>query len=144
MTKNEAKPLIEEHYHIQELIENQTKRANEREYYRQQSKNKALRGELIADSKDIEIKEFYCRTCKQDFPSLAHKQVEVDWSNTDQHIAFFKTKHSCGTWCIRYITDRLDDPYWMESPKVYRDRGEHYQDLIQPFENGYNLLYGRQ
>lgn len=143
--KHEPKPLIEEHWHIQNLIKSQQKRAEEREYYRSQAKDKTLRGDLITDSQEFTPKDFFCKKCDVDFISLAHKQVEIDWTNTDQSIAFYKTKHKkCGTWVMRYVTDRLKDPYWQLSKVVATDRGKHSLDLLQPFENNYNLVYGKK
>tara|TARA_R110000868_G_scaffold86958_1_gene243526 strand:- start:15615 stop:15959 length:345 start_codon:yes stop_codon:yes gene_type:complete len=102
------------------------------------------REDLIKDSKSVDIKEFWCDECKMDFAELVWKQVEVDWSNTAQRIAFYKTKHECGNWCIRLITDRNRDAYWFESMQVSRDRGKHHNDILQSFETGYNLLYGKR
>lgn len=138
------RPEIEHHYHIRELIEAQEKRTDDRNYHRNRLKAKEDRDEVIRDAKPVEIKEFWCDECGVDFAELVWKQVEVDWSNTTQNIAFYKTKHECGNWCIRFITDRWRDPYWFESTQVSVDRGKYHNALIQPFETGYQLLYGRK
>jgi len=137
------RPEIEHHYHIQELIEKQEIRTKDRNFYREQAKAKEERQELIADSADVDVKDFWCADCKRDFCALSHKEIEVDWSNTSQFVAFYRTKHTCGKWCIRYITDRNRDPYWFKSKKVAADRRDHHNDLLQPFETGYNMLYGK-
>jgi hypothetical protein len=142
--KTKPKPLIEEHYHIQELIEGQERRTADRNRHRMLAKQKAERGSVIDEAPPKCFKDFYCSDCNEDFVAITVKQVEMDWTNPLQNIAFYKVKHPCGKWCIRYITDGLEDPYWMQSPRVARDRGEHYADLIQPFENNYNLLYGKK
>ena len=139
------RPITESHYHIRELIENQEKRTNDRNLSRSKEKEKAEREEEILKAKPADIIEFYCTDCEEDFAQVAFKQVETDWSNTSQRIAFYKSKHDdCGAWAIRYITDKYSDPYWSESKQVARDRGKHYADILQPWETGYNLLYGRK
>lgn len=138
------KPLIEEHWHIQELITAQKKRADERTYYRDKAKMKQEREDTINAEPMACVKEFYCRACNVDFLAPAIKQLQSDWNKPEQSVAFYQTKHrACGTWTMRHITEKLEDPYWFKSKKIAVDRGKHYEDLIQPFQNGYNLLYGK-
>lgn len=138
------RPLIEEHYHIGELIERQEARVRDKNMHREREKEKDERDALINDSKKVDRKEFFCRKCDKDFVGIAQLQVEEDWNGTDQRIAFYKTKCFCGKWCIRLVTDRDRDPYWRMSRLVRADRANHANDLLQPFEEGYNLLYGKQ
>lgn len=138
------RPLIEEHYHIRELIERQDKRSQDRSYHQQKIKDKEERTLLIKDSKRAVLTDFFCPLCKLDFKSVSFKQVEQDWSNMAQDIAFYRTKCFKGHWCIRHITDKLKDTFWMNSKAVAKDRGKHFKDIIQPFENNYNLLYGKR
>lgn len=138
------RPEVEHHPHIRMLIEGQEKKANDRIRHRDREKEYAERQEEIDRYKDIDIVEFFCSLCQEDFAHIAHKQVEIDWSNSRQNVAFYKGKHDCGTWAIRHITDKFSDPYWLESPQVARDRGKHHNDILQSFETGYNLLYGRK
>lgn len=140
MNKYDPKPLIESHYHIQSLIEGQRKRVDEREYYRDKEKYKKERNDLIKEAHLVAVTEFYCDKCKQDFKSMAIKQIETDWT-LNQFVAFYKAKCDVGHWCIRYITDKNADPYWMRSRAVARDRGTHYKEILQPGETGYNMMY---
>jgi hypothetical protein len=126
------------------LIDQQEKRAKDRIQSRDREKMLAERQEEIDRAKEWDVIEFFCAQCQEDFAHFANKQVETDWSNTAQKIAFYKGKHDCGTWAIRHITDKFNDPYWLESPQVARDRGTHHNDLLQPFETGYQLLFGRK
>jgi hypothetical protein len=135
-------PLIEDHYHIQELIEGQEKRSNDRTYHQNRIKAIEERNELIRDNKDIVLTDFWCEECKKDFKSIAIKQIEDDWSS-NQLIAFYKTKCFKGHWCIRFITDKQRDGFWQKSRFVALDRGNHFRDIIQPFETGFNMLYGK-
>lgn len=138
----QPRPNIEQHHHIRNLIELQEKRSFEREYYR--SKEKEERLSTIKESSLVVVTDFYCCKCKEDFKSMSVKEVETDWSNENQYVAFYKAKCFKGHWCIRFITDKLSDPFWMNSKLIALDRGRHYQDILQPSENGYNLLYGRK
>ena len=143
MNKHEPKPLIEHHYHIQELIDAQEKRVEDRNRHREREKERAERDDIIKDAKVVVVTDFWCEHCKQDFKSMAIKQVEKDWT-ADQDIAFYKTKCDQGHWCIRLITDRQRDAFWVKSKLMVLDRGNHYADTLQPWETGFNLLYGRK
>lgn len=138
------RPEIEQHYHIRELIEGQEKKTADRAYHMAKNKARAERGELIADNKDFDIKDFYCTACRKDFVGAAWKQEEVDWANPTQTIAFYKTKCWCGKWCIRYITDKPFDPYFALSRRLAMERTKHVNDILQPFETGFNLMYGKK
>lgn len=142
MTNHGPKPLIEEHWYIQELIDGQQKRVDDKEYHREKEKEKQERNKLILDAPLVAVTDFYCNQCQKDFKSMAIRQLEQDWT-FNQFIAFYKAKCDNQHWCIRYITDKQHDPYWMRSKAVARDRGVHHNDILQPFETGYNMLYGK-
>lgn len=134
-------PLVEDHYHIRELIEAQEKRSADRQQYRDREKLRDERNSDVRDAKAMELKPFWCDKCQEDFFAQSIKEVEVDWSCPTQYIAFYRTKHWCHTWCMRLITDRHRDAYWFRSKEVARDKGKHYQDLLQPHQTGFNTLY---
>lgn len=139
------RPEIEQHYHIRDLIEGQEKRTADKNAHRNRAKEREERNSLIRDAKWVEVKPFWCATCRTDFYAREVKHVEVDWTNTTQNIAFYKTKHkTCGEWTMRLITDRHKDAYWFKSKMVRADQGKHFKDTIQPFQTGFNLLYGKQ
>lgn len=133
----------EEHYHIQDLIKAQEKRSYDRQFHRNRIKELEEREDLIKDAKTFIVTDFWCDKCKEDFKSQAVKQIEVDWSNTSQRKAFYKTKCWKGHWCIRLITDKFKDKFWQKSKSCALDRGRHAVDIIQSFETGYNLVYGK-
>lgn len=139
-----AKPLIEEHYHIEHLIETQQKRSEDRQYHKDRIAALEEREKLIADAKRIVHTDFHCSRCRKDFTANAILQVEIDWANETQRIAFYKTKHrECGNWCIRLVTDKASDAFWVRSRRVVRERQDFHNDLVQPHETGFNLLYGK-
>lgn len=136
------RPNIENHYHIQELIEAQEKRSDERTYHRNKEVEKNERESLIKDAKLVVVTDFYCLKCKSDFKSVSIKEIENDWS-APQRIAFYKSKCDKGHWCIRLITDKLKDGFWVRSRLCALDRGRATLDILQPHETGYNILYGK-
>lgn len=137
-------PLVEDHYHIQDLIIAQEKRAEDRNYHRTRVKDSEDRNELIKSVQMLVVTDFYCDRCGKDFKAQAVKQVETDWTNSRQSIAFYKTKCYAGHWCIRLITDKEKDGFWTKSKLVALDRGNHFADTVQPYETNFNLLYGKK
>lgn len=132
-------PLVEDHSYIRELINRQERRTADKKYHQEVEKKRDAVLKDIKGFKDIELLDFYCEQCNKDFIGRARKQID-SW----QTIAYYKVKHKCGTWCIRHITDRIRDPYFYNSRKVARDRGENFKDLLQTFETGFNLVHGKK
>lgn len=132
-------PTIEDHYHIQELINSQEKRSEDRGRHQQIERQRDLAQKDIKGFKDVELLDFWCDRCHKDFVGRARKQVD-NWSPK----AYYKIKHTCGKWCIRHITDRILDRYFFKSVKVAIDRGKAFGDMLQPFQSGYNTLYKKQ
>lgn len=132
-------PLIEDHYHIRELIEAQQKRAADRTNWQEQKKNIDAFQKYVDGFKNVELLDFYCERCEVDFVGRARKQVD-SW---DQ-LAYYKIKHRCGTWCMRLITHRFRDKYFFRSKKVAYDRSVNSKEMLQPFQTGYNMMYGKQ
>jgi len=136
-------PTIEDHYHIQDLINSQEKRSNDRSYHRDKAKERAERDAVLLDSKRYTVTDFWCQECREDFKGRAVRQIETDWNNPEQRIAFYRSKCAEGHWCIRLITDKNRDGFWMRSKRLALDRGNHVADIIQPFQSGFNMLYGK-
>ncbi len=137
------KPLVEQHYHIQDLINAQEKRVSDRNYHRNQEKERADREDTINKAQLFVMTDFWCDKCKQDFKSQSIKEIEQDWYS-GQRNAFYRSKCDKGHWCIRLITDKLKDGFWMKSTAIAKDRGKHFADLLQPGETNYNMLYGKK
>lgn len=138
------RPEIENHFHIRELIEGQEKRAADRSYHQERKKSLEERDKDIREAKGKEVKMFWCNHCEKDFVGEAVKQVEIDWSNTSQRIAFYRTKCFCGQWAMRLITDTHKDSYFFRSKKVAQDRFNATLDLLQPHQTNYELLYSKK
>ncbi len=142
--ENTPRPDIEQHYHVRELIERQEKRASDRQDYRDREKQRADRSHEINSTVSFTVTDFWCGKCRKDFKAQAIRQIETDWTNTEQQIAFYRTKHWCGAWCIRFITDKHRDGFYIRSLRASLDRGNHFADTIQPFETNYELLYSKK
>jgi hypothetical protein len=137
-------PLTEDHYHIQNLINGQEKRTADRVYHQNRVKALEERDKEIASVQDMVLTDFYCERCGKDFKAQAVKQIETDWTNSSQKVAYYKTKCFQGHWCIRLITDKNKDAFWTKSKQVAIDRGKGFNDMIQPGETNFNLLYGHK
>ena len=133
------RPEVESHYHIKDLILGQEKRTEDRKRHQDVEKNRDVFDKVVGGFKDRELLDFYCKTCRRDFAGRSQKQLD-SWAD----IAYYKIKHTCGTWAIRHITDRERDPYFYNSRIIARQRGSHFTDLLQPFENNFNLIHGKK
>lgn len=138
------RPEVEYHPHIQELIERQEVRTADRIYHQNRLKQLEERNADIRDAKPKDIKEFWCEECKAEFFAESIKEVEVDWNNSTQYIAFYRSKCPKGHWAMRLISDRFKDAFYFRSRKVAKDRGIHFGDTLQPHETGFQMLYGRK
>lgn len=47
----------------------------------------------------------------------------------------------CKKWLVRLINDAMNDPYFRLSRKVRGDRKKYANDLLQPGDPGFDLLY---
>jgi len=130
---------------VQRLTNRMQSRQEERD--REQTRQ----GYLMENEKEIQeglkarLSDFYCKKCKCDYEDYKSTGVvETDWTNEDKCIAFFNSRHKCGQWNRRYITNKFTDPYWSRSPKMKRDRGNYYRDMVQPNQSGFEMLYGHK
>lgn len=142
--EHSPRPDIEYHHHIQELIESQDKRVRDRQMHRDRQVIVEDREKEIASTKPKETLPFWCRKCKLDFVAETIRETERDWGDPKMRIAFYRTKCFKGHWCIRLAVDKWFDPYWRLSRRARADQGKHALDIIQPFESGYELLYGHK
>ncbi len=132
-------PIVEDHYYIQDLINGQEKRTADRKAHQDIEKQRDAFLKYVKDIPEIAMIDFWCECCKRDFVARVRKEID-SWGE----FAFYRTKHRCGRWAIRHITDTFRDSYWFRSRNVANDRSTHRNDLLQPFETGYNTLYGKK
>lgn len=138
------RPNVEHHPHIRALIESQEKRTADREQFRARDKQNSEREEIIADAKKMATIDIWCDKCRTDSKGVAVLQVETDWSNPRQRIAFYRMKCFKGHWCMRYVTDRMRDPFFIKSKAIRKMQGDHYADTLQEYQSGFQMLYGRK
>lgn len=100
----------------------------------------------VNDGIKTPLSDYYCKKCKKDYEDYRTTYlVQNDWERVGKKVSFWKSKHKpCGTWNIRYITDKLHDPYWTQSPKMKKDRGNYYRDMLQPSDSGFDMLYANK
>lgn len=85
---------------------------------------------------------FWCDECKSDFMGIGYKvmrklraRLPIGW-----WVAYCPARHKC----IRRITDRSNDPYFVKSFIVKRDRARYRDDLLTPDDHRFWLLYGHK
>lgn len=96
----------------------------------------------IVDAKDKWPNSFWCDICKADFNARAHKVVRklprrmpFAW-----WVGYCPKKHKC----IKRITERPNDPYYLKSFVVRRDRARYKDELLTPNDHRFWLLYGHK
>jgi hypothetical protein len=109
-----------------------------------QARKDELKKELEVDE-NIPASIFYCDSCNVDyFPQRIVKVEQQDW-NTSGTFRHWRAKHKeCGTWNIRLITQKIKDKFFIKSPSVLRDRRLNKNDILQPTETGFSMLYGNK
>jgi len=128
--------MTEEHPDTQKLENRLNKVWEERD---REAMREALRKELDVDE-DIPPQIFWCVKCKQDFfPKRVIKVESQDWDNSGV-FRYWRAKH-CGVWNVRLISQKVKDKFFIKSPSVIEDRRKHKEDLLQPTETGYDMLY---
>lgn len=124
------------------LVEVIEKNQKAREQERQKQRLEIMNENEIKEGLKIPITNFWCDKCKVDYSDYKLTPiVESDWVKQEHHIAYWKSKHKCGKWNRRYITDKKYDPYWVKSKKMKKDRGNYYRDMLQPSDSGFDMLY---
>jgi len=99
---------------------------------------------LIKSSPNLKLTEFFCSKHQLDFTTLAYKQVSGDKAvyKADCPKCSCEPNYSFTKRCERYITDRFKDPYYNESLLIRKQRFDARDDLLQPGDPRFNLLYG--
>lgn len=96
----------------------------------------------IVDAREKMINTFWCDTCQADFTGRADKIVRkvpkkmpIAW-----YVGFCPVRHKC----IKRITEKPNDPYYLRSYIVKRDRARHRDDLLTPNDPRFWLLFGHK
>lgn len=81
---------------------------------------------------------FYCRRDREDFDLVATQK----YKNSVVGTVWFAPCPKCGRELIRLLGDKANlDPYFRLSRRVHADRVKYANDLLQPGDPGFDLLY---
>lgn len=86
--------------------------------------------------------EFWCQKCHRDFDATGHKEVRVPPKGV--WFAYYVGICPKGHFALRYITDKLLDPYFYRSLRVKMMQGQYADDMLQPWQPRFRQLYPRQ
>lgn len=115
---------------------------NREERTRYQRMHEALqdRTREILNAKQVLQMSFWCTDCEADVSTKGtkvirqhHGKLPIAW-----WVGFCPVRHKL----IRRITDKVNDPYYMKSYVVRRDRSRHKDDLLTPDQARFWMLYG--
>lgn len=86
--------------------------------------------------------DFWCDRCKRDFDATGHKEVRVP----PKGVWFGYYVGICpeGHHALRYITDKLLDPFFYKSVRVKVQQGKYADEMLQPWQPRFRQLYPQQ
>lgn len=82
--------------------------------------------------------EFWCGRCQVDFPAPAYKS----WNDRYEAGSWISQCPLCEDIVVRYINDKLSDPFYDLSEKIAVMRGSAAGDMLRPEQYGFRTLYG--
>lgn len=86
--------------------------------------------------------EFWCNTCKKDFDGSGFKQVRVPPQGA--WFAYYVGRCTQGHQALRYITDKLLDPYFRRSKRIKIQQGRYSDEMLQPWQPRFRQIYPQQ
>lgn len=112
----------------------------ERRRYEKMYEDLADRVREIGDAKERLMTAFWCDTCEADFNGIGYKVVvkqpaklPIAW-----YVGYCPELHKC----VKRITEKVNDKYYLKSYIVRRDRARYADDLLTPDDHKFWLLYG--
>lgn len=99
------------------------------------------RDEILAAPPYIKT-DFYCDHCKRDFSGIGNKEVRVPSQGV--WFAYYVSICPCKKHAIRYITDKLLDPYWYKSKVIKIQQGQYADEMLQPWQPRFKQIYPEQ
>ena len=97
------------------------------------------RAQEIKDAPDSQHMDFYCTTCERDFGAIGFKQVRVPRGSV--WFAYYEAQCPNGHTCLRYITDKITDPYFTQSPFIRAQQNQFEDAMLSPDSPRFKLLY---
>lgn len=97
--------------------------------------------EWMAEEAGAEVKayDFWCDECEVDFTQEGYKTVHRLFGDP---IVAYRTEHECGNECIRLMTHRDHDDYYIRSDKIQEQRNQYETEFLMHEQYGFNTLYG--
>lgn len=99
------------------------------------------RDEILAAPPRI-FTQFWCDTCLRDFETTGYKETRVP--TVGVWFAYYVGICPCGKHAVRYITDKLLDPYWYKSKAVKVQQGQYADEMLQPWQPRFRQIYPLQ
>lgn len=100
------------------------------------------RAQEIKSAPESAHTDFYCVECKRDFGAIGWKQVRKPQGSV--WFAFYEAHCPEGHKAIRYITDKIEDPYFTKSPFIRAQQDEFEDAQIPPWHPRFKVLYPLQ
>lgn len=86
--------------------------------------------------------DFWCDYCEKDFSTTGHKEVRVPPQGV--WFAYYVGICPCGKFAVRYITDKLLDPYFYKSLVLKIQQGQYADEMLQPWQPRFRQVYPEQ
>lgn len=95
----------------------------------------------IVEAKQRQYGAYWCNCCQKDYNAVGTKIVEGHGQSMS---AVYVSQCPDGHDNYRYITDPNNDPYFIRSHNVQRDRALHADDLLSPHDYRFRTKYREQ
>lgn len=83
--------------------------------------------------------DFWCNICRKDCTGTGSRQVSTIRPHAPT--AWYKGNCPLGHPMLRRITDKAEDPYYSQSMMIKRQRAEAADDLLDPSDPRFHVLY---
>jgi hypothetical protein len=127
---------------LERLIRRYDQRRKEREERNERERPFKERVKDIFDARKFVITDFYCTVCNKDVSGTGFRQVCTIRQNfpTAWYVSWCPKGHKL----VRRITDKDTDPYYELSPLVARQRWEMRDELLDPSDPRFKVIYPKQ
>lgn len=100
------------------------------------------RAQEIRDAPESQMMDFYCKECERDFGAIGFKQVRMPKGSV--WFAYYEANCPENHKALRYVTDKIEDPYFILSPFIRAQQDEFEDAQLPPWHPRFRLLYPLQ